>query len=317
MKSVFSTEKKIDRVWDLKGSRTGRKSKKGDSVGKDLDIVEEGKRLKFVRPGAKDAFLEQLRMDATFLARLGIMDYSLLLGMHSCKENGAENADPISEPPPQSKEDEQIDEQEPCRSNTPFRRGVLKRAATGGSTTTANDGFKALEDLDQTIASKSKGSKCSEPKFKDKGGCFKTHIDESTLASTSSSSNGSPIFTRTPISLKDNTPTPNPITSRSDEGIEGGVQLADGTVSVEEIYYCGKDLLRVCIYLQRNFTHLSYLYGHIISGIIDILQYYNARKIGETVMKQAAGNSSQDISCVDPESYGKRFVKFISNLADE
>jgi hypothetical protein len=126
---------------------------------------------------------------------------------------------------------------------------VLKRAATGGSTTTANDGFKALEDLDQNIASKSKGSKCSEPKFKDKGGCFKTHIDESTLASTSSSSNGSPIFVRAPIALKDNTPTPNPITSRSDEGIEGGVQLADGTVSVEEIYYCGKDLPCVCIYL--------------------------------------------------------------------
>jgi hypothetical protein len=53
------------------------------------------------------------------------------------------------------------------------------------------------------------------------------------------------------------------------------------------------------------------------SGIIDILQYYNARKMGETVMKQATGNSSQDISCVDPESYGKRFVKFISNLVEE
>jgi len=53
------------------------------------------------------------------------------------------------------------------------------------------------------------------------------------------------------------------------------------------------------------------------TGIIDILQYYNARKIGETVMKKAAGNSGSDISCVDPESYGKRFVKFIANLVDE
>jgi hypothetical protein len=53
------------------------------------------------------------------------------------------------------------------------------------------------------------------------------------------------------------------------------------------------------------------------AGIIDILQYYNARKVGENVMKQAAGNSSQDISCVDPESYGRRFIKFVSDLIDE
>lgn len=54
-----------------------------------------------------------------------------------------------------------------------------------------------------------------------------------------------------------------------------------------------------------------------IIGVIDILQYYNARKVGETVMRKAVGNSGQDISCVDPETYGKRFIKFISNLVEE
>ena len=53
-----------------------------------------------------------------------------------------------------------------------------------------------------------------------------------------------------------------------------------------------------------------------IIGVIDILQYYNARKVGETVMRKAVGNSGQDISCVDPETYGKRFVKFIGDLAE-
>ena len=56
---------------------------------------------------------------------------------------------------------------------------------------------------------------------------------------------------------------------------------------------------------------------HDWPGIIDILQYYNARKMGETVMRKAAGNSGEDISCVDPETYGKRFVKFIANLVEE
>ena len=273
MKSVFSTEKKIDRVWDLKGSRLGRKSNPGDSVAKDLDILEEGRRLKFARPGAKDAFLEQLRVDATFLARLGIMDYSLLLGMHSCKEN----IDLPSTDSATNQDADKNDGEEPCRSNTPFRRDVLKRAVTGGTATTANDGFQALEDLDQKIAFKSKTTSQSETKVK------KMLLDQTTLTS-SLLSHG--LSSATP---QLNSSVANPITSRADEGIEGGIQLADGTLSVKEIYYC---------------------------GIIDILQYYNARKIGETVIKQAAGNSTDDISCVDPESYGKRFVKFISNVVD-
>ena len=284
MKSVFSTEKKIDRVWDLKGSKTGRKSKEGDSVGKDLDILEEGKRLKFAKPGAKETFLEQLRMDATFLARLGIMDYSLLLGMHNCAKNSADDPEPLA----QDENTVAEEKQEPCRSNTPFRRGVLKRAVSGGTTATANDGFKALEDLDQNIASKSRLVQQSEGEVKENPCLKTTQIDETTMASTSSSSNESSVSTA--VVPTSNELAPNPITSRSDEGIEGGSQLADGTMSINEIYYC---------------------------GIIDILQYYNARKVGETVIKQAAGNSSQDISCVDPESYGRRFVKFISNLVDE
>eukprot|EP00804_Cyclotella_cryptica_P005594 CCRYP_003084-RB/>CCRYP_003084-RB protein AED:0.04 eAED:0.04 QI:779/1/1/1/1/1/4/244/547 len=292
MKSVFSTEKKIDRVWDLKGSRTGRKSKEGDPVGKDLDILEEGKKLRFVRPGAKEAFLEQLRKDATFLARLGIMDYSLLLGMHNCKETDF----PCPSAEPDAKNDGiPTVEGEPCRSNTPFRRGVLKRAVTGGTSTTANDGFKALEELDRVMVSKTKSNKSlSVPgvEVKDKGGCFKRALGDETTVAAVSSMKGSQksTFKPTTVSNEANSKAPNPITARSDLGIEGGAILSDGTTSVRELYYC---------------------------GIIDILQYYNARKIGETVIRQAAGNSSQDISCVDPESYGKRFVKFISNLVEE
>ena len=75
----------------------------------------------------------------------------------------------------------------------------------------------------------------------------------------------------------------NPITSNSDLGIQGGTPLRP------ETYYC---------------------------GIIDILQYYNARKMGETVIKKAAGGDADNISCVDPETYGKRFVKFIGDLVE-
>ncbi len=51
------------------------------------------------------------------------------------------------------------------------------------------------------------------------------------------------------------------------------------------------------------------------TGIIDFLQYYTAKKMGETVIKKMSSN--EDISCVDPETYGNRFCKFISSLLEK
>ena len=71
-------------------------------------------------------------------------------------------------------------------------------------------------------------------------------------------------------------------------------------------------------YSTFTYTKLSsFLLQIQMIAVIDILQYYNACKVGETVMRKAVGNSGEDISCVDPETYGKRFIKFISNLVEE
>ena len=53
-----------------------------------------------------------------------------------------------------------------------------------------------------------------------------------------------------------------------------------------------------------------------VTGIIDILQQYNTRKWGETMMRKAAGNQESQISCVDPVTYADRFVEFISSLLE-
>eukprot|EP01083_Nonionella_stella_P111648 327651_1 len=81
MKSVFNTDKEIHKIWDLKGSTLGRRSKRGEGVHKDLDFVEEGRKIA-VGQKTKDAIMTQLRLDAIFLAKMRIMDYSLLIGMH-------------------------------------------------------------------------------------------------------------------------------------------------------------------------------------------------------------------------------------------
>ena len=277
MRSVFHTEKKIDRVWDLKGSTVGRKSEKGESVAKDLDILEEGKKLRFVNSSERDAFLKQLAVDAAFLGSMGIMDYSLLLGLHNnceCDENccGSTSGSRLNDRKagsPMKLERKRLERDasdgtvgpptEPAMTNTPHRRNVLKRAAmnTTGSSSPS--------------PTKPSGGHSS-------GGGVRLFDQSPTKSTIKSSSAESATLPSTSAAASS-----NPITSLPDLGIQGGTPLRP------ETYYC---------------------------GIIDILQYYNARKMGETVIKKAAGGDADNISCVDPETYGKRFVKFISDLIE-
>ncbi len=81
MKSVFNTELEIHKIWDLKGSTLGRRAKRGDSVHKDLDIMDEGRKI-CVGVETKEGIMNQLKSDAKFLSKMHIMDYSLLLGVH-------------------------------------------------------------------------------------------------------------------------------------------------------------------------------------------------------------------------------------------
>ncbi|KAK1628486.1 hypothetical protein QYE76_002801 [Lolium multiflorum] len=84
MGNLFCAEHRIHRRYDLKGSSYGRKSDKfgedtdGETTLKDLD-------LNFVfriQQSRHKQLHEQLRRDCAFLESEGIMDYSLLVGVH-------------------------------------------------------------------------------------------------------------------------------------------------------------------------------------------------------------------------------------------
>ena len=47
-----------------------------------------------------------------------------------------------------------------------------------------------------------------------------------------------------------------------------------------------------------------------LSGIVDVLQMYNAKKASESFFKSLV-HSKAEISAVEPHLYAKRFVKFI------
>jgi len=88
MGNIFPPNKEVHEVYDLKGSTQGRyvppeKVKAGQNVTlKDLNWMENDRKL-VLGPAKATLLMNQLRTDCHFLAKLNIMDYSLLVGLHS------------------------------------------------------------------------------------------------------------------------------------------------------------------------------------------------------------------------------------------
>ncbi|CAM9821089.1 unnamed protein product, partial [Ectocarpus sp. 12 AP-2014] len=80
MNSVLDTYKEIHNTYDLKGSSLGRDAKPGEKVLKDNDLAERQGKLHL--GSQRESFLKASLGDAEFLARMKIMDYSLLTGIH-------------------------------------------------------------------------------------------------------------------------------------------------------------------------------------------------------------------------------------------
>ena len=93
MINVFATSNHIDKRYDLKGSKIGRRVLKGNSEEdkkilnsgdmalKDLDF--ESRKEKVFIGRKKDLIISQLERDTSYLEKIGSNDYSLLLGIHN------------------------------------------------------------------------------------------------------------------------------------------------------------------------------------------------------------------------------------------
>eukprot|EP01117_Protostelium_nocturnum_P012457 TRINITY_DN4597_c0_g1_i3.p1 TRINITY_DN4597_c0_g1~~TRINITY_DN4597_c0_g1_i3.p1 ORF type:complete len:819 (+),score=308.58 TRINITY_DN4597_c0_g1_i3:128-2584(+) len=92
MGNVFATNKKIHEKYDLKGSTFGRAVTEAEKAsGKSVtykDVDWRAKEMKIeLAPELAVLFKEQLERDCEFLREMGIMDYSLLIGIHNCDVN--------------------------------------------------------------------------------------------------------------------------------------------------------------------------------------------------------------------------------------
>ncbi|KAK0549738.1 Phosphatidylinositol-4-phosphate 5-kinase [Tilletia horrida] len=96
MNNLFPPHRDIHETYDLKGSAIGReypeekaKQKKG-AVLKDLNWVHRNREIQ-LGPEKFALFKAQLQSDVALLARLNIMDYSLLIGLHDMRRGNTEN----------------------------------------------------------------------------------------------------------------------------------------------------------------------------------------------------------------------------------
>ena len=105
MLNVFATSKHIHIRYDLKGSRVGRRvltgkrdkeiMAKGDLSLKDLDL--EKRKEKMYVGEKSEILLNQIKHDADFLCKIGVNDYSLLLGIHYINREKKMNSQQNSE----------------------------------------------------------------------------------------------------------------------------------------------------------------------------------------------------------------------------
>ncbi|KAG8628643.1 hypothetical protein KVT40_002508 [Elsinoe batatas] len=96
MNNLFPAHKDIHRTYDLKGSLVGREydekllDNNPQATLKDLNWLNRNMHLEF-GPSKGDKLKNQMERDVRFLQKLGIMDYSLLVGIHDLNRGNADN----------------------------------------------------------------------------------------------------------------------------------------------------------------------------------------------------------------------------------
>jgi 1-phosphatidylinositol-4-phosphate 5-kinase len=307
MQSVFYGRNEVHEMYDLKGSSVGRlATEKERSKGlahcvlKDMDL---DKKIK-LGPGRKEAFLTQIKHDANFLTEMGIMDYSLLVGIHYKSRRGeAERHDlargaegdgtkrssegEISHDTPQdgydvdaSGSDGETDDID-AHSSAPVdekssTRGSGSVGTIGGSVGT---GLAPLGSL--SISQHGTGAGFRIPVSTDVSG---SGTDDERLRRRQTPHSSSPISDSNNIGGESSTSL---VSGADGKGISGRDKFGKET---DEIYYM---------------------------GIIDILQQYDLRKLGETVFKSLTMRSkASGISAVPPGRYASRFVEFLDKHSE-
>ena len=300
MNNVFDTTMYVSERYDLKGSTVGREAsekerKRETPVLKDLDFLKRGSKL-LVGRQMKNLILHQLKVDAEWLERMKIMDYSLLVGVHRLDPDY--ESDVLKEAASVKLSDSDL----PTEHNM-FGIG-LGHTSIGSSSVASSSSYLGGDGTSTAISSSltqpghltevHSGEtvnhseitiEVEEPKGQPSG----SNVSASNNTSRKSNESTGSFFgrfmnpnRRDSVSLKKHYKGPRASLFQQFHGGTLSLPLEDGS---REIYYF---------------------------GIIDLLQKWNNKKQIENIFKGLVNDRNQ-ISAVSPKNYASRFVKFLDD----
>ncbi|PHJ15675.1 phosphatidylinositol-4-phosphate 5-kinase, partial [Cystoisospora suis] len=141
-------------AYDLKGSTVSRRAKPDDRVKKDVDWIEQDRRLE-VREEEADEILRAHHFDCQFLETIGVFDYSLLVGIHKCKRQVvAQMASGAGSGLGEPSSGEGIGQGEgPLRQYTRIRQGSVAESGAGATEPSSGGSNVELQSLSGVISS--------------------------------------------------------------------------------------------------------------------------------------------------------------------
>ncbi|GMF32173.1 unnamed protein product [Phytophthora lilii] len=324
MASVFDTPLDIHARFDLKGSRIGRhaspKEHQRGSAGvlKDNDLLQKGFHLQ-MGVARRAIFLVQLRKDVEFLKRMKIMDYSLLIGVH---DSGCELQNDLYTGPPATIGADATTSQSgskslptsPASSDPNFSMEIPQTRPARSASMPEDDIELQPPPVPSAVASIQTRLALSPPNTPTwSDGCVDPDLDSDNDSETSSDGGFGLSFgsafgdfsspaNRSPAGSLPSTPKgPGASMAPLSPRLLDTAAYAEYSESVfckDEGGIYGRD---------RHGRKNGFVY---FLGIIDILQQYNTRKIAETFFKGLRHNRKQ-ISAVNPDFYGDRFIEFM------
>jgi 1-phosphatidylinositol-4-phosphate 5-kinase len=313
MNSVYHTDKLLQTFYDLKGSIIGRDAKPGQAVLKDNDLRRQLPDGAFaLRPKQREEVEGQLQRDMAFLESIGIMDYSMLVGIHHIPAFGDRNnaatlsfrrkrRTTLSDESCTESSDNMVDvvPKSPVRQKRPsdFASEIDELEDDDNSYLEGTDAHQAKQDSTFNSDTEQKKQTTIERLFWPYHHLYDIHghrrwrpyesnehcDDECSSTPSTTKKIKSINGCRIPDFVK-------PLSERKDGGFEmdtTGLQLPlklpDGTLYEGKIFYM---------------------------GIIDILQEYNTRKAIESKYRYFRSPQPNAASCVPPDEYAKRFIDF-------
>lgn len=299
-RNVLSSKLPTHVKYDLKGSTIARSAStkeraKSSPTFKDVDFTQELGRIQ-IDPTTREEFMRKVEKDVGFLQAQHLMDYSLLVGIHSCKLY------------PRTSEDDDEDNEADNEDEEGVGCGVANNGhiieedeedSTDNNGDISSEGRESSTPTSPGAKSDSQVPRKSSPELpKDSGANSGTN-------STSSSKQGE----------SQTTPTP----PGSDQELKGAMSLpplspalVHGQKAVEVAKTEGKwpvvDLLvdKYAI-LSNNETDPTIYF----MAIIDVLTLYNAKKKAAHAAKTVKHGHGAEISTVHPDQYGRRFLEFL------